>query len=85
VSDEFQHKLSTLVFKELCGDADAIGAMIERLIDALGLTIAVACRGDIARADEMLGGVDGYLMERVVDHSKLAAFMADARNQVRRT
>lgn len=80
MSDEFQHKLSALVSKELCGDADAIGAMIERLTDALGLTIAVACRGNIAQADEMLTGVDGYLAEAVANHAKLAAFMAEARN-----
>lgn len=84
VSEEFQHKLSALVSKELCGDADAIGAMIERLTDALGLTIAVACRGDIAQADEMLGGVDGYLIECVANHAKLAAFMADCRNAAKR-
>ncbi len=84
MSEEFQHKLSALVAKELCGDADAIGALIERLIDSLGLAIAVACRGDVGQADEMLGGVDGYLIERVVEHSKLAAFMADARNSLRR-
>lgn len=80
---EFESKLSALVSKELCGDADAIGAVIERLTDALGLAVAVSCRGKIDQADEMLTGVDGYLVECVARHAKLAAFMADHRNVVR--
>jgi hypothetical protein len=84
MSDEFQHKLSALVSKQLCGDADAVGTAIERLTDSLGLAIAVSCRGNIAQADDMLTGVDGYLAEAVASHAKLAAFMADCRNAVRR-
>lgn len=84
MTDDFQHKLSALVSKELCGDAEAMGAMIERLTDALGLAVAVACRGNIEQADEMLTGVDGYLVECVAKHAKLAAFMADCRNAVKR-
>lgn len=83
MTEEFQHKLSALVSKELCGDADAKGTVIERLTDALGLAIAVCCRGNIAQADEMLTGVDGYLAEAVARHAKLAAFMADCRNAAR--
>jgi hypothetical protein len=79
MSEEFQHKLSALVAKELCGPAETIGALIERLTDSLGLAIAVSCRGDIAQADEMLSGVDGYLAECVANHAKLAAFMAECR------
>lgn len=79
MSEEFQHKLSALVSKQLCGDADAIGIAIERLTDALGLAIAVSCRGNISQADEMLTGVDGYLVEAVANHAKLAAFMAECR------
>jgi hypothetical protein len=76
---DFQSKLSALVSKELTGDADAIGMVIERLTDALGLAVAVSCRGNIAQADEMLTGVDGYLAECVAQHAKLAAFMAQCR------
>lgn len=78
-ADEFQHKLSALVSKQLCGDADAIGAAIERLTDSLGLAIAVSCQGEISRADTMLAGVDGYLAECVANHAKLAALMAACR------
>jgi hypothetical protein len=81
---EFQHKLSALVSKELCGDAEAIGALIERLTDALGLAVAVSCRGDITQADEMLTGIEGYLVECVARHARLAAFMADCRKEARR-
>lgn len=84
MSGDFQSKLSAIVAKELSGDADAIGTTIERLTDSLGLAIAVSCRGNIALADDMLTGVDGYLVECVARHAKLAAFMADSRNAVRR-
>jgi hypothetical protein len=76
---DFQSKLSALVSKELCGDAEAIGATIERLTDALGLAIAVSCRGNVAQADDMITGVDGYLAECVARHAKLAVFMAECR------
>ena len=79
MADEFQSKLSVLVSKQLCGDADAIGTAIERLTDALGLAVAVSCRGDISRADDMLTGVDNYLAECVTNHSKIAAFMSQCR------
>jgi hypothetical protein len=79
MEDEFQHKLSALVSKQLCGDADAVGTAIERLTDALGLAVAVSCGGDITRADDMLMGVDNYLAECVANHAKLAAFMAQCR------
>ena len=84
MSDEFKHKLSPLVSMGLSGDADAIAAVIEGLTDALGLAVAVSCGGNIAEADDMLTGVDGYLAECVARHAKLAAFMADCRNSVRR-
>ena len=72
----FPSKLSALVSKELSGDADAIAMVIERLTDALGLAVAVSCRGDVSQADDMLTGVDNYLVECVAQHAKLAAFMA---------
>lgn len=73
---DFEAKLSAMVSKELCGDADAIGALIERLTDSLGLAIAVSCRGQVTQADNMLTGVEGYLAEAIARHAKLAQFMA---------
>lgn len=75
----FESQLSTLVSKQLCGSADDIGFAIERLTNALGLAIAVSCGGEIARADDMMMGVEGYLAECVADNARLAAFMATAR------
>ena len=83
MSEEFQHKLSALVSKQLCGDADAIGTAIEGLTDSLGLAVAVSCGGNIAQADNVLTGIDIYLAECVAKHAQLAAFMADHRNSVR--
>lgn len=82
VNPDFRTKLSAMVSKELCGDAEVIGGVIERLTDALGLAIAVSCRGNIALADDMLTGVDGYLAECIARHAKLAAFMAQSRRTV---
>jgi hypothetical protein len=72
----FETKLSAMVSKELCGTADDIGALIERLTDALGLAIAVASRGDTETADRLLTGAEGYLAEAVAQHRKIAEFMA---------
>lgn len=80
MTDAFQSKLSALVSAELCGDAETIGALIERLTDALGLAIAVSCRGDIKQADDMITGVEGYLAECIANHAKLASFMAVCRD-----
>jgi hypothetical protein len=79
VSGDFQSKLSAMVSKELCGDAETIAAVIERLTDALGLAVAVSCRGNIKLADDMITGVEGYLAECIARHAKLAAFMAECR------
>lgn len=76
---DFETKLSAMVSKELCGDADAVGALIERLTDALALAIAVSSKGQVSKADTLMTGVEGYLAERVSDHAKLAAFMASCR------
>ena len=76
---DFETKLSAMVSKELCGTADEIGTLIERLANALGLAIAVASRGDSETADSLLTGAEGYLAEAVAEHRKLAEFMATVR------
>ena len=73
---DFQTKLGAIVAKELTGDADQMGVLIERLTDALGLAIAVASRGDAETADTLLEGASGYLAEAIAHHEKLARFMA---------
>lgn len=74
----FSEKLGAMVSKELCGDAEQIGALIERLTDALGLAIAVASRGDGQSSDALFEGATAYLSEAIVHHEKLARFMAVA-------
>ena len=75
---DFESKLHAMVAKELTGDAEQIGALIERLTNSLGLAVAVSSRGDAKAADTLLTGIDGYLVEAVAQHSKLARFMAQA-------
>lgn len=75
----FDEKLGAMVAKELTGDADQIGALIERLTDALGLAIAVASRGDGRTADTLFEGATAYLTEAIAQHEKVARFMAVAR------
>ena len=76
---DFETKLSAMVAKELCGDADQRGALIERLTNALGLAVAVCSGGDHEAAERLLGGIDGYLADAVVEHSNLARFMNTVR------
>lgn len=76
---DFETKLGAMVSKELCGDAEQIGALIERLTDALGLAIAVASRGDGKIADTLFDGATAYLTEAIAHHEKLARFMVVAR------
>ncbi len=76
---DFSEELAVLTSAELGKDAEAIGTVIERLANSLGLAIAVSCNGDTARADEMIQGVESYLLECVATHSKLARFMNDIR------
>lgn len=72
---DFEQKLHAMVAKELTGDADQIGTAIERLTNSLGLAVAVSSRGDAKFADHLLTGIDGYLVEAVAEHSKLARFI----------
>jgi hypothetical protein len=76
--DEFETKLGAMVAKELTGTAEDIGALIERLTDALGMAIAVASGGNAEAADKLLTGAEGYLAEAIAHHEKLARFMAVA-------
>lgn len=77
---DFKTKLGAMVAKELTGDAEQIGALIERLTDALGLAIAVASRGDGRTSDTLFEGATAYLTEAISHHEKLARFMANVRD-----
>jgi hypothetical protein len=76
---EFGDKLSALCAMELAdahGDADRIGAMIERLTNAVAFTVAIAARGDPKGMETMLQGAESYLYEAASGHGKMGKFMA---------
>ena len=77
---DFRTKLGAMVAKELTGTADEIGATIEALTDALGLSVAVGSRGNAETADTLLAGVEAYLTEAIAHHEKLARFMVQHRH-----
>ena len=76
---DFEAKLGAMVAKELTGTPEQGAALIERLTDSLGLAIAMATKGDAEAADTLMVGVEGYLVEAVAQHSKLARLMAGFR------
>lgn len=76
--DIFGDRLSALVSKEAAqarGDANRMGAMVERLARALGFTVAIACRGNAAAIDEMMTGAEGYAHAEAVDKARLVVMM----------
>lgn len=78
---KFADALSAVCAMELSAakdDPERIGEMIERLINSLSFTIAVACGGDTKRMDEMLTGAEGYLATAVTQHKKFGAFISRA-------
>ena len=81
---KFQDALSGICAKELAdahGDADRIGAMIERLASSLAFTIAMASGGDLRRMEELLQGAEGYMTATASGHARLGSFMAKGKRQ----
>lgn len=86
-AETFTDKLAFLVAFEMegaKGDPDRMGIMIERLAAALGFTVAIAAHGDGETIDRLLTGAEGYAHAEAVDKARLARFMADVRNSVRK-
>ncbi len=76
---DFGERLSLLCSDELAGahgDAERIGAMVERLTHSLAFTIAMATRGDAKGAQTFLTGVESYLYETSAKLAPLGALMA---------
>lgn len=70
----FGDRLSALCAMELSGahgDAERIGEMIERLLNSLAFTVAIATRGDPKAIDDMLTGASAYLYDTAAGHAKL--------------
>lgn len=79
----FGDRLSGLCAIELTqarGDQGRVGEMIERLLNSLAFTIAIAAQGDPRVMDEMLKGAESYLYEAASSHQKIGQFMAVRRN-----
>jgi hypothetical protein len=75
----FADRLSGLCAMELAaasGDPERMGAMIERLLNSLAFTIAIAARGDPKGMDDMLKGAEAYLYEAASGHQRAGQFMA---------
>jgi len=77
----FGDKLSALCSLEMArarrGEAD-FADMIERLAATLGLTIALAARGDGAVIDRLLSGAEGYAHSEAVAKAPFARMVAAA-------
>ena len=52
--------------------------MMERLLNSLSFTIAIAATGNPEIMQEMLTGAEGYLYEAAADHRKIGDFMRSA-------
>lgn len=76
---EFSDKLASLCSLEMArarrGQAD-FGEMIERLAAALGMTIAVAAKGDGPTIDGLLQGAEDYAHAEAVAHAPLGRMAA---------
>lgn len=75
---DFSDKLAALTSAEAVacpGNPERFGAMIERLCAATGFTIAMASGGDAKTISNMVHGAEGYIMEEVVQKSRVAQFM----------
>ena len=77
----FPDDLADLVANEAAAsrrDTARIVEMIERLAAALGLTIAIASRGDPKMVETLLAGAEAYAMEEAVGRSKLLRLLGGA-------
>jgi len=69
----FGDRLSGLCVMELCAcdsSPDRFGEMIERLLNSLAFTIAIAAKGNPKNMDELLRGAESYLYEAATSHQK---------------
>lgn len=74
----FADRLSGLCAMELAaakGDPERAAEMIERLLNSLAFTIAIAAQGEPKGMDEMLKGAEAYLYEAATTHQRMGQFM----------
>lgn len=78
----FADQLATLCATELAKalkDPEVTADMIERLSAALGMTIAVAARGDPATIDRLMAGAEGYAHAEAVEKARVVNMMLGAK------
>lgn len=83
----FGDRLSGLCAMELSaahGHPERVGEMIERLLNSLAFTIAIAAQGDPKGMDNLLKGAESYLYEAASGHQKAGQFLSAARAAQRR-
>lgn len=71
---DFGRKLAALLSKEIKGaraDGEYAAMMIERLANALGMTIAAATHGDPLGMDKMHAGSDFYIVGAMAEHGRV--------------
>jgi hypothetical protein len=54
------------------GNPERVGEMVERLLNSLAFTIAIAAGGDTEGMSTMLQGAENYLYEAAASHQKVA-------------
>lgn len=78
----FGDRLSALCSVELAAaknDPDRAAEMIERLLNSLAFTIAIAAKGDPKGMNDMLQGAEAYLYETTASHQHIAGALAGRR------
>lgn len=75
---DFPEKLAALVALEMSkADADKQAMVLERLLHAVSLTIALMARGDSKTTEQLLMGAEAYLSEGAVGFSPFGQVMGD--------
>jgi hypothetical protein len=71
----FDEKIGSLCadeFSKNLNSPEQLSSMLETLSKSIGTTLAFACRGNPKHINEMMQGVENYIMEVAVSQSKIA-------------
>lgn len=74
----FGDRLSALCSEALTKarrDPELMGEMIERQINSLAFTLAIASKGNARGLGDMLAGAESHLNEQAATHAKVAQFL----------
>ncbi len=82
----FADELSRLAAKEAAAaksDPERLGDMIERLSASLGMTIALAAKGDAKTIDTLITGCEAHIHAEAVDKARVIRAMQGAQRHDR--